>query len=122
MSLHYVARSRDKDLDGTLDGKNKSYCTPDAYKGESATLFHNKGNGVFEDVTKSAGLYDPTLNRWESRCWTMTTMGGWTFSSSNDTQRNKLYHNNHDGTFTDTGETRWCRVWRIWRHASRDGR
>ena len=25
--------------------KHKSYCTPEAYKGESATLFHNLGNG-----------------------------------------------------------------------------
>ena len=57
---HYVDWSMEKDLFCTLDGKNKSYCTPESYKGQSATLFHNRGNGTFEDVTKKAGLYDPT--------------------------------------------------------------
>jgi hypothetical protein len=57
---HYVEWSVEKDQFCTLDGKNKSYCTPQAYKGQSMTLFHNKGNGVFENVTKRAGLYDPT--------------------------------------------------------------
>ena len=31
-------------------------------------------------------------------------MGGWILFVANDTQRNKLYHNNHNGTFADTGE------------------
>ena len=29
-------------------------------------------------------------------------MGGWPdLAASNDTERNKLYHNNHNGTFTE---------------------
>ena len=101
---HYVTWSRDKDLYCTLDGKNKSYCTPDAYKGESATLFHNMGNGVFEDVTKSAGLYDSTSKSLGIAMLDYDNDGWMDLFVANDTQRNKLYHNNHNGTFTDTGE------------------
>ena len=42
---HYVTWSVETDQSCSLDGKHKSYCTPEAYKGQSATLFHNKGNG-----------------------------------------------------------------------------
>jgi enediyne biosynthesis protein E4 len=101
---HYVTWSREKDLYCSLDGKGKSYCTPDAYKGESATLFHNKGNGVFEDVTKRASLYDPTCKSLGIAMLDYDDDGWMDLFVANDTQRNKLYHNNHDGTFTDTGE------------------
>jgi hypothetical protein len=100
---HYVQWSVEKDQFCSLDGKNKSYCTPQAYKGQSATLFHNKGNGVFEDVTKRAGLYDPS-----SKSLGIAMLDydddGWTdLFVANDTEPDKLYHNNHDGTFTDMG-------------------
>ena len=48
------------DLYCTLDGKTKSYCTPESYKGASLRLWHNRGDGTFEDVTQKAGLFDPT--------------------------------------------------------------
>src|SRR2546430_42622 len=48
---HYVDWSIDKDLFCTLDGRTKSYCTPESYKGQSPTLYHNKGDGTFENVT-----------------------------------------------------------------------
>ena len=102
--LHYVTWSREKDLYCSLDGKNKSYCTPDAYKGESATLYHNVGGGVFEDVTKHAGLYDPSSKSLGVAMLDYDNDGWMDLFVSNDTQRNKLYHNNHDGTFTESGE------------------
>jgi hypothetical protein len=101
---HYVTWSRDKDQFCSLDGKHKSYCTPEAYKGESATLFHNKGNGVFEDVTKRAGLYDPTSKSLGIAMLDYDNDGWIDLFVANDTQRDKLYRNNHDGTFTDVGE------------------
>jgi hypothetical protein len=101
---HYVTWSEDKDLYCSLDGEGKSYCTPDAYKGQSATLFHNKGNGVFEDVTKHAGLYDPSCKSLGIAMLDYDDDGWMDLFVANDTQRNKLYHNNHDGTFTDVGE------------------
>ncbi len=57
---NYVQWSEQTDLYCTLDGSHKSYCTPESYKGTSARLWHNLGNGKFEDATQKAGLYDPT--------------------------------------------------------------
>jgi enediyne biosynthesis protein E4 len=99
---HYVEWSVATDKSCSLDGKNKSYCTPELYKGQSATLFHNKGNGVFEDVTKKAGLYDPTGKSLGIALIDFDNDGWIDLFVANDTQANKLYRNNHDGTFTDT--------------------
>src|SRR6476469_5036493 len=57
---NYVQWSPQTDLFCTLDGTNKSYCTPESYKGASPRLWPNLGNGKFEDVTSKAGLFDPT--------------------------------------------------------------
>ncbi|HEY6329411.1 MAG TPA: CRTAC1 family protein [Blastocatellia bacterium] len=98
---HYVAWSPETDKFCTLDGKNKSYCTPATYQGESATLYHNKGDGTFEDVTKKAGLYDPSCKSLGVALIDYDNDGWPDLFVSNDTQPNKLYHNNGDGTFTD---------------------
>ena len=98
---HYIEWSVATDKTCSLDGKNKSYCTPELYKGQSGTLFHNKGNGVFEDVTKKAGLYDPTSKSLGIALIDIDNDGWIDLFVANDTQANKLYRNNHDGTFTD---------------------
>ena len=98
---HYVDWSIEKDQYCSLDGKKKSYCTPQAYKGQSSTLFHNKGNGTFENVTKSAGLYDPTSKSLGIALLDYDNDGWLDLFVANDTEPNKLYRNNHDGTFTD---------------------
>jgi hypothetical protein len=98
---HYVDWSAAKDQYCSLDGKNKSYCTPQAYKGQSSTLFHNKGNGTFENVTKKAGLYDPTSKSLGIALVDYDNDGWLDLFVANDTEPNKLYRNNHDGTFTD---------------------
>ena len=98
---HYVDWSEATDQYCSLDNKNKSYCTPQLYKGQSATLFHNKGNGVFENVTKRAGLYDPSSKSLGIAMLDYDNDGWMDLFVANDTQPNKLYHNNHDGTFTD---------------------
>jgi hypothetical protein len=100
---NYVEWSEAKDQYCSLDGKNKSYCTPQAYKGQSSTLYHNKGNGTFEDVTKRAGLYDPTSKALGIALLDYDNDGWLDLFVANDTEPNKLYHNNHNGTFTEAG-------------------
>ncbi len=98
---HYIEWSIATDQYCTLDNKNKSYCTPQTYKGQSATLFHNKGNGTFENVTAKAGLSDPTSKSLGIAVLDYDNDGWPDLFVSNDTEPNKLYHNNHNGTFTD---------------------
>jgi hypothetical protein len=98
---HYVDWSMDKDLFCTLDGKNKSYCTPESYKGQSGTLFHNRANGTFEDVTKKAGLYDASSKGLGVAMLDFDSDGKMDLFVANDTQPNRLYRNNGNGTFTD---------------------
>jgi len=98
---HYIDWSIAKDQYCTLDNKNKSYCTPQTYKGESSTLFHNKGDGTFENVTKRAGLHDATSKSLGVAMLDYDNDGWMDLFVANDTEPNKLYHNNHNGTFTD---------------------
>lgn len=100
---HYVKWSLGTDQYCSLTGKQKSYCTPEAYKGESSELFHNNGNGTFENVTKKAGLLDATSKSLGIALVDYDSDGWMDLFVSNDTQPNKLYRNNHDGTFTDVG-------------------
>src|SRR5579884_3842193 len=97
---NYVDWTEKTDIYCSLDGAHKSYCTPEAYKGQSCRLFHNLGGGRFEDVTKKAGIYDPTGKNLGVAIVDYD-MDGWPdIAVSDDTQPNKLYHNNHNGTFT----------------------
>jgi len=98
---HYIDWSIETDQYCSLDNKNKSYCTPQRYKGQSSTLFHNKGDGTFENVTRRAGLYDPTSKSLGVALLDYDNDGWLDLFVSNDTEPNKLYRNNHDGTFTD---------------------
>ncbi|MFN7994577.1 MAG: CRTAC1 family protein [Bryobacteraceae bacterium] len=100
---NYVQWTAKGDLWCSLDGAAKSYCTPESYKGTSSKLFHNLGNGRFEDVSQKAGVADPT-----SKSLGITVLDyngdGWPdLFVANDTQPNKLYRNNKNGTFTEEG-------------------
>jgi hypothetical protein len=97
----YVDWTLAKDKVCSLDGKNKSYCTPEAYKGQSAVLFRNLGSGRFEDVTAKAGLNDPTLKGLGVALLDYNGDGWIDVFVANDTQPNRLYENRHDGTFKD---------------------
>lgn len=99
----YVQWTIQGDLWCSLDGTTKSYCTPESYKGVSSKLYHNLGGGQFEDATQKAGFADPT-----GKALGIVTldydMDGWPdIFLANDTQPNKLYRNNRNGTFKDVG-------------------
>jgi len=100
---NYVQWSPETDIYCALDGKTKSYCTPEPYKGTSVRLWHNRGDGTFEDATQKAGLYDPTSKSLGVAILDANQDGWPDILMSNDTQPNKLYINNGNGTFTEKG-------------------
>ena len=71
------------------------------YKGQSPTLFKNRGNGTFENVTARAGLNDPAGKTLGVALLDYDDDGWIDLFVANDTEPNKLYRNNHNGTFTD---------------------
>ena len=98
---NYVKWSPEHDVFCSLDGKHKSYCTPEAYRGETCWLFHNRGDGTFEDVTAKSGIFDTSSKSlgvamldYDRDSWPDLLV-------ANDTQPNKLYRNQRNGTFKD---------------------
>jgi len=100
---NYVQWTSKADLWCSLDGATKSYCTPESYKGTSSKLYHNLGNGKFEDVTDKAGVGDPKSKSLGVAVLDYNGDGWPDLFVTNDTQPNKLYRNNRNGTFTDEG-------------------
>ncbi len=102
---NYVQWDPKHDLWCSLDGATKSYCTPESYKGTASRLYHNLGNGKFEDVAAKAGVGDPTSKSLGVTVLDYNSDGWPDLFVSNDTQPNKLYRNNRNGTFTEEGMT-----------------
>src|ERR1700693_2317008 len=102
---NYVQWTQKGDLFCSLDGATKSYCTPESYKGTRSRLFHNLGNGRFEDVTDKAGLGDPTSKSLGVTVLDYNSDGWPDLFVANDTQPNKLYRNMGNGTFKEEGMT-----------------
>ena len=100
---NYVQWSPKDDIWCSLDGSTKSYCTPESYKGTSAKLFHNLGGGRFEDASHKAGIDDPNSKSLGVTVFDYNGDGWPDLFVANDTQPNKLYRNNKDGTFTESG-------------------
>jgi hypothetical protein len=100
---NYVQWSEQTDLYCTIDGAHKSYCTPESYKGTSLRLWHNLGNGKFEDATQKAGLGDPTSKSLGIAILDYNNDGWPDILVANDTQPNKLFLNKKDGTFEERG-------------------
>ena len=98
---NYVRWSADADVFCSLDGKNKSYCTPEAYRGTTSWLFRNNGNGTFTDVTAKSGVFD-TSSKALGVAMLDVDQDGWPdLFVANDTQPNKLYRNQRNGTFSE---------------------
>ncbi|MGC2726717.1 MAG: CRTAC1 family protein [Candidatus Acidiferrales bacterium] len=79
-------------------------CGPWGMTGETDLLYHNRGDGAFEEVSQKAGVNDPNKYYGLGVVWGDYDNDGWPdLYVANDTGPNYLYHNNHDGTFTDMG-------------------
>jgi hypothetical protein len=100
---NYVQWTMETDLYCTLDGSHKSYCTPESYKGTSVRLWHNLGDGRFEDATHKAGLNDSTSKSLGIAVLDYNLDSWPDILIANDTQPNKLYVNKKNGTFEERG-------------------
>jgi len=79
-------------------------CGPWGMEGESDMLFHNRGDGTFEEVSKKAGVDDPAHHYGLGVIWGDYDNDGWPdLYVANDAGPNYLYHNKHDGTFEEIG-------------------
>ena len=77
-------------------------CGPRGLDSAPNTLYHNLGNGKFEDVSVKSGFTRTTAHY----CFSVSTLDadedGWPdIYMACDSTPAVLYHNNHDGTFTD---------------------
>jgi enediyne biosynthesis protein E4 len=100
---NYVQWTSKGDLWCSLDGATKSYCTPESYKGYSSKLYRNLGAGKFQDVTKAAGLGEANSKALGIATFDYNNDGWIDLFLANDTQPNKLYRNNRNGTFAEEG-------------------
>ena len=98
---NYVKWSPETDVFCSVDGKHKAYCTPEAYRGETCWLFHNRGNGTFEDVTAHSGIFDISSKSLGVAMFDYDHDGWPDLLVANDTQPNKLYKNLQNGKFRD---------------------
>jgi enediyne biosynthesis protein E4 len=102
---NYVEWKPEDDIFCSLDGTNKSYCTPEKYAGQNSRLYQNAG-GKFIDVTEKAGLIEDPPGKSLGVTILDYNKDGWPdIFVANDTQPNKLYKNNGNGTFTDEAVT-----------------
>jgi hypothetical protein len=77
-------------------------CGPKGLPTDTNLLYHNEGNGTFADVSEASGISRVTGR------YSMTAVAadfdgdGWVdIYVASDSTSAILYHNNHDGTFTD---------------------
>ncbi len=98
---NYVKWSPEHDIFCGMDGRHKSYCTPEAYRGCTCWLFRNRGNGTFEDVSANSGIFDTTSKSLGVAVLDYDRDGWPDLLVTNDTQPNKLYRNLRNGTFED---------------------
>jgi len=80
----------------------KVQCGPLGLPASTNLLFHNRGDGTFEEVSKKAGLANPEGAYGMQPLWLDYNNDGWPdLYVANDIGPNYLYENMHNGTFKD---------------------
>ena len=103
----YVARYVDFALDnhkfcGNQAKNIKAYCHPDVYDPVPGILFRGRGDGTFEDVTRSAGVHVEDEGKSLGVVWgDYDNDGDVDLYVANDSMRNFLFRNEGGGKFTD---------------------
>jgi len=83
--------------------QKRIYCIPSAYEGTPCTLFRNRGDGSFEDVSRKAGLTEQAGKSLGVSLWDVDKDGWLDVFVANDTTPGFLFHNRKDGTFEEIG-------------------
>jgi hypothetical protein len=87
----------------------KVACGPPGLTGGKNVLFHNRGDGTFEDVSDKAGITKASGTYGLGVSTLDFDDDGWVDAYvANDSNPSALYRNNHDGTFTDIAVTSGC--------------
>ena len=84
-------------------------CGPKGLPTDTNLLYHNNGDGTFTDVSESSGIAK-VQGRYSMTATTLDfDRDGWTdIYVACDSSASTLYHNNHDGTFTDVAVEAGC--------------
>jgi enediyne biosynthesis protein E4 len=84
-------------------------CGPRGLTGDTNVLYHNNGDGTFTDVSEKTGIQKPGPR------YSITAVSydfdndGWPdIYVAVDSEPSILFHNNHDGTFTDIAVAAGC--------------
>jgi enediyne biosynthesis protein E4 len=101
--VNYVEWNLDwKKFCGDPTGKIRVYCHPKHFVGLPNTLYHNNGDGTFENVTEKSGI-GKHVGRGMSVAFEDYDEDGYTDAFvANDKLANFLFRNNGDGTFEET--------------------
>jgi hypothetical protein len=81
----------------------RAYCHPDNFAGVTNVLFHNNGDGTFEDVSARAGIANPAGKGLGVAFADYDDDGFMDVYVANDSVQCFLYRNNGDGTFEELG-------------------
>ena len=104
----FVARYLDWDFAknmpcGAPERGEPAYCHPDIFKSVSYLLYHNNHDGSFTDVSAKSGIA-ASPGRGLGSAFNDYDQDGWPdILVANDAIAEQLFHNNHDGTFTEVG-------------------
>ncbi|HYU79678.1 MAG TPA: CRTAC1 family protein, partial [Vicinamibacterales bacterium] len=84
-------------------------CGPPGLPGGKNALYHNRGDGTFDDVSDKAGITRASGTYGLGVSTLDFDNDGWVdLYVANDSNPSALYRNNHDGTFTDIGIRAGC--------------
>jgi hypothetical protein len=100
---NYVEWSIDKDLYCTLDGKTKSYCTPESYKGRARCSTATWATAASRTSPSRRASRTRRRRRSASRCSTSTGTPGSTSSSPTTRSPTSCSGTGGDGRFKDVG-------------------
>ncbi len=103
---NYVAYALETDMPCYYKKALRIYCGPNEYHGVADVLYQNNGDGTFTDITRTAGVYEPTT-RGLGVVFTDVNNDGWLdIYVANDMSPNTLFINQGNGKFREEGRLR----------------